>query len=505
MIYCKTKGLFLTTDCWNYRLGRLVTRHYRVCAFGVLGLAAFNIFWRLAITAVSDYDEARYGVAASEMLRSHSHLIATYAGRAEFWNLKPPLGYWLLELSYQLFGPTLLSLRLPSALAALAVVGATMQTCRRWHNRRTALLAGLIIATCFGFLSHHGARSGDLDAVLTLIVLVGTAQVPQLGRSSVSRLIWAVMISLGFLLKSFAILPLLVVSAAHLWLTGEARQQKLRDWLPAAAVIGLSIGGWIIARSIADGLTYFVMRMIREDLFARSTSAIDRGSYVPWDYVGVMFDRLAPWPIVALLSWLCARRLQSHSRPKQTQLLLLWALVPLAMFSIAHTHHHWYMDPSYPAWAMIAAAGCLALMRSVPPQLPRQLVASLILLAFIGCELRFALRVDRDALTHSQRFLLSLKTLPMAPQQRVCALFPLSHSERFILEVIDRLKVEEISPLWDLSCGNANNALLLSRNDSSRNLPRTDVPRYAQAILENADYQLLRPLDEISSILLHNR
>ena len=495
----------MTNDCWNYRLGRLLTRHYRVCALGILGLAAFNIFWRLAITTVSDYDEARYGVAASEMLRSHSHLVATYAGRAEYWNLKPPLGYWLLELSYQVFGPTLLSLRLPSAIAALAVVGATMKTCRRWHNRRAALLAGLIIATSFGFLSHHGARSGDLDAVLTLIVLLGTAQVPQLGRSSVSRLIWAVMIALGFLLKSFAILPLLVVSATHLWLTGEARQQKFMDWLPAAAVITLSIGGWIIARSIVDGSTYFVMRMIREDLFARSAHRIDLGSYAPWDYLGVLFDRLAPWPIVALLSWLCARRIQSHSQAKQRQVLLLWAFVPLAMFSIAQTHHHWYMDPSYPAWAMIAAGGCLALMRWAPPQLPRQLVASLILLGFVACETRFALRVGRDALTHSQQFLLSLKTLPMAPQLRVCAMFPLSHSERFILEVIDRLKVEEISASSDQSCANASNALLLSRTDWSHDSAGPDVTRYARAIPEDADYQLLRPLGNISSMLLQDR
>jgi 4-amino-4-deoxy-L-arabinose transferase-like glycosyltransferase len=430
-------------------------------------LRSFNIFWRLTITTVSDYDEARYGVAASEMLRSHSLLVATYAGQTEYWNLKPPLGYWLLELSFRLFGPTLLALRLPSALAALAVVGATMRICRRWQNRRAALLAGLIMATCFGFLSHHGARSGDLDAMLTLIVLVGAAQIPDLDHSQRSRLMWAVMIAAGFLLKSFAILPLLIISAAHLWLRGALPRQKLADWLPPAALIILSIGGWILARSHADGSIYFVMRMFREDLFARSTSIIDNNRSMPWDYVGILFDRMAPWPMIALLSWFFADRFHSHYQSRHTQLLWLWALVPLAMFSAARTHHHWYMDPSYPPWAMIAAAGCLTLIRCMSLPWPRQLTAGLVVLGLLACEARIALRVNRDALIHSQLYLMSIKRAPVVPSQSVCALFALSHSERFILEVVDRLEVEENSRVSAQSCNRLKNEILLSRNPSS--------------------------------------
>src|ERR1700760_3085389 len=92
----------------------------------ILALMAFNSFFALEGMHIRDFDEARYGVAASEMLHSHSALVATYAGATEYWNLKPLLGYWLLEASYQVFGETPFALRVPAALSGLALVALTL-------------------------------------------------------------------------------------------------------------------------------------------------------------------------------------------------------------------------------------------------------------------------------------------------------------------------------------------------------------------------------------------
>src|ERR1700682_3828589 len=98
----------------HYRLGHFALRHYAKCVAAILALALINCFWKLSSTVISDLDEARYGVSANEMLHQHSALIATYAGKPEYWNLKPPLGYWMQELAFRAFGPTVFGMRLPA-------------------------------------------------------------------------------------------------------------------------------------------------------------------------------------------------------------------------------------------------------------------------------------------------------------------------------------------------------------------------------------------------------
>ena len=207
---------------WHEILWALPVRSFWGCFAGVLGLMSWNALWRLGDTFIRDYDEGRYGVAASEMLHFHSPLITTYAGATEFWNLKPPLGYWLLELSYAIFGETPFALRVPAALCALATVALTMLLARRMAGRRTAILAGLFVSTSFGFLAHHGARSGELDAPLTLSLFAALMLAPRLPESRTARLGMGLVLSLGFLLKSFAILPC-IAALGSMACSGAAR------------------------------------------------------------------------------------------------------------------------------------------------------------------------------------------------------------------------------------------------------------------------------------------
>src|SRR5436309_3166758 len=79
-------------------LGRLAVRQYALCALLVLLFAAFNVFVGLGESRIDDSDEARYGVSAYEMVQNRSLVVTTYAGMPEYWNLKPPLGYWLIEI-----------------------------------------------------------------------------------------------------------------------------------------------------------------------------------------------------------------------------------------------------------------------------------------------------------------------------------------------------------------------------------------------------------------------
>src|SRR3954454_6240645 len=167
---------------------RFVERFFWSLFGAVVALMAFNGFFALETTHIRDFDEARYGVAASEMLHSHAPLVTTYAGATEYWNLKPPLGYWLLEGSYVVFGESLFALRAPAAISGLLLVALTILFTRRVAGAGVGLLAGLILATCFGFLGHHAVRSGDLDAPLALILFPILFVVPRLATERWARL-----------------------------------------------------------------------------------------------------------------------------------------------------------------------------------------------------------------------------------------------------------------------------------------------------------------------------
>jgi 4-amino-4-deoxy-L-arabinose transferase-like glycosyltransferase len=491
-----------TARSLNFRFGRFVLRHYGVWAAFTLLLAWANCFWRLSSNGVSDLDEARYGVAASEMLRSHSVLVATYAGQPEYWNLKPPLGYWMQELAFRLLGPTVFAMRLPSALCALALVGLTLSVARRWFGRREALLAALVLTSCFGFMSYHGARSGDLDSALSLILLLAMVQTPQLAQSSSARLLWSGMLALGFLLKSFAILPFVLATVVYLLWSGDWRRIRSQQWLPALLLFGGVVVAWMLARVRHDGSAYFVSRMFREDLFWRATRVLDDETVRPWGYLAVLFERFAPWPLLLLAALSMARSTVGLQSPYM-RLLLLWTLVPLLSFSLARTQHHWYLDPTYAAWSMLTAIAAMRLMRSGVSQL-QVLTLGVVVLALLLCEVRVIRRIGwTDRPPPSQTFLMSLRAR-LPAKGRLYAYFPLSHSERFILEVVDGYRISELAatPLSSLSGPDAHAVLLLRR----RQLHALGTATAAwQIVAASRDYALLQPRAQPAAALVNRR
>jgi 4-amino-4-deoxy-L-arabinose transferase-like glycosyltransferase len=425
---------------------RFVLRHYPVCALLVLAVMACNVFLGLGTSSVNDFEEARYGVTAFEMQQHHAFVMTTYGGEKELWALKPPLGYWLMALSFALFGGSAWAMRLPSALATLAVVALTMRQAKRWFEPRLAIVAGAIVATTYGFLSHHGARSGDFDASLTLILLLVAVGLPGL-RDSPWRVVGlALLLACGFLLKSFAIVPMVLVVAVYAWWTGAWRRQSPAACLVAASVFAAVVGAWAAARWMADGSPDFLVRMLREDVLQRSTSIVDKSTSSPLGYVLALWDRFAPWPLLMVAAVGVVGRAglwQRLRRDPVLALLALWAAVPLAVVSLVRTQHHWYLDPIYPALAMLAAGGSLLLVGRSPARFRKLATVGLVALPLALCEARVLGRVlVREPMDANQRFLAALR--PSAEGCReLRSTGKLAYSERFILQVMDGFAVTE--------------------------------------------------------------
>jgi 4-amino-4-deoxy-L-arabinose transferase-like glycosyltransferase len=428
-------------------LDHLVERFFWPLFGAIVALMAFNGFFALETTHIRDFDEARYGVAASEMLHSHSPLVTTYAGATEYWNLKPPLGYWLLEGSYVVFGESLFALRAPAAISGLLLVALTILFTRRVAGAGVGLLAGLILATCFGFLGHHAVRSGDLDAPLALILFPVLFVVPRLAAERWARLALGLILGVAFLLKSFAILP--YIAAAGIYCLATRGLSSWRLWLLPMMIASSIAVTWAAARTVAEDSGVFVHRMVVEDLLQRSTSEVDAPEASGlWDYAGCLFDRMAPWPLVILAGLVMVVR-GARQKFVSKQLLLVWcyALIPVLLFTIVRTHHSWYIVPTYPAWAILGAV-CLADLykRAQSSEVGRLVVAGVAVVGLLGGEARVVSQtMIHGRVTEGEVFLASLGDGSVPRGTHLDIAFTPSYSERFILQVVDGYVLNEVS------------------------------------------------------------
>src|SRR5438093_7309958 len=92
--------------------------------------------------------EGQYAGAAREMVETHRWLLPTNDGVPRLQ--KPPLLYWLIIVSFKLFGVSAAAARLPCALAVVASVALIFLIGEKLTDYWRGFLAGLIYLSCCG-------------------------------------------------------------------------------------------------------------------------------------------------------------------------------------------------------------------------------------------------------------------------------------------------------------------------------------------------------------------
>lgn len=115
-------------------------------------------------------DEKRYIQSTKEMFASGDYITPRYHGSLRFQ--KPILFYWLIILSYKIFGVTIFGARFPSILAALLNVIITYLLTRTLFNKKAALFSGLTLATCEVFFTYAGFAVTDMTFILFIALAI---------------------------------------------------------------------------------------------------------------------------------------------------------------------------------------------------------------------------------------------------------------------------------------------------------------------------------------------
>lgn len=334
---------------------------YVVSLFALL----FVSFHNLGANSIADFDEARHAVNAYEMIREGDFIVNTYMGETDLWNLKPPLGYWTVMVGYALFGYTSFGLRFVSAvcwvLTAFLLAG--------WLRKRS----GLTSSICFIMLmiastrlyQDHLVRSGDADAIFTLLCAL---ELLFLIRSSDSK--WMVLpaglcVGLAFLAKSWHAFWMFPATLLFLIVAGTLPRFSARHVMGYFLASLAPIAAWGIARYGVDGSTFF-KTMVEYDLLARSGTALEGHHGGPEYYIKVLL--LTPSAVASafvLIAGAICRLIDKDekdgSEPARNDdsrfvlAILSWTLTPIVLFSIVSTKLVWYVFPCVPILCFAAA------------------------------------------------------------------------------------------------------------------------------------------------------
>src|SRR5947209_7728742 len=219
-------------------------------------------------------DEGRYAEIPREMLQRGEWVVPYLQG--EPYLDKPPLLYWLVMLSYRLFGVSAASARLVPALAVHGCVLAAYLLGRRRLGERAAFRGALLLSLAPGLMSM--GRLLILDGLLALCTTVALLAAFEFLRTGQKAwwLLAAVACGLGVLTKGpVAVVLLLPPLLAYRWLHRSGTQYSV-----------LSTQYWVsfFAIVLAINLPWYVAVCVRQPAF---------GAYFFWQHNVLRF--LAPF------------------------------------------------------------------------------------------------------------------------------------------------------------------------------------------------------------------
>lgn len=122
---------------------------------GIFALALMFFAWGSHLLPVTDPVESNYALTAKEMVLSGNWLSPQIYGH--FWFDKPAMVYWLMSISYSLFGFTDFASRLPAAFCGAATITLLVWYIRRiMKNNVVAVWSSIMLATSLEFwiISH---------------------------------------------------------------------------------------------------------------------------------------------------------------------------------------------------------------------------------------------------------------------------------------------------------------------------------------------------------------
>ena len=238
-----------------------------------------------------------YGEVAREILLTGNWIVMHLNGAP--WYIQPPLYFWIAAIFAKIFGVGEFALRLPSALATIAMAAATGYVVARVATERAAILATTILSTAL--MQAVVGRLAIMDALLDLAVTF--AILAWFGAVRTGNAGWwyagVASLALGTLAKGpvAPVVALLVVVPWMLWERTAGRRIYGVSWphaIGGAALFVAIVGPWAYFLERAAGPIAF-SEMLGHYTVGRYLGTIENQSGPIVYYVPVLILGFFPW------------------------------------------------------------------------------------------------------------------------------------------------------------------------------------------------------------------
>lgn len=324
----------------------------------ILLLAALAVLWfgNLDYRKLVRPDEGRYAEIPREMVATGNWLTPRLNGIKYFE--KPPLQYWATAAAYQVFGEHPWTVRLWPALTGFAGVVLVYFVGAALFGALAGFYAALTLASSLGYVLVAHVATLDMGVtffmMLTLAgLLLGLKQnATPTGNRLWMHVAWAAM-ALAALSKGLmgVVLPVMVLGAYVVLQRDFGLLRRLH--LVTGSLLFLVIAApWFVAVSLANP-GFFDFFFIHEH-FQRFLTQTHHRPGPWWYFFPILALTILPW-----LFTLCAALPASWEKRgapaafQPQRLLLLWAVLIFAFFSVSGSKLPSYILPIFPALGLL--------------------------------------------------------------------------------------------------------------------------------------------------------
>ena len=322
-------------------------------------LTFFLFFFNLGNVGLLEPDEGRYSEIPREMIESSDWIVPKLNGVLYFE--KPPLVYWLVAISFKVFGYNEFAGRFPGAFLGAIGIFLTYFLARRMYGKKCAFYSSLILLTSLEYF--FVSRIILLDIPLAFFITLTFSSFYFYLTSEKRSKFWLILFYIGMALGTLTKGPVAIVLPVGILFVFLLLTSNLKYFISdkthfaGLAVFSVLTVPWFILVTIREP-SFFNFFFIREHVLRFLTNEHNRNEPFYYFFL-IILAGFFPWIVYIPFSLKRYLKVFPLSVFKDKELnkflfLFLWSAGIFGFFSISGSKLVAYIVPIFPAISIMA-------------------------------------------------------------------------------------------------------------------------------------------------------